>query len=337
MELSRYIKELLYQQECVSVPGFGAFLTHQKKVVVNRYTGEFTPPIRELSFNRLIQNNDGILANYVARHENRSYADALLAIEQQVERWQKQLLSHAVVLPGIGELTTNAEDKLRFIPYGKINFDPNATGLQAFTRSPVNERLNVAAVVPPISPKSSPKSSNPMENDNKEPLAFTPEPQEKKSGLRYALIGVLAVSVLGATYYFGNQYLESERLKSTELAQKRIAKNVEESTFDLGAISSLEIDVPAVIESTPEQTELPITTGQFYSVIAGSFRDQANAERKLAQLKAEGFEAAFAEQSAEGFYRVAFGRFSSKGEAYSLLNFVKTTQNDQAWYLVEGY
>lgn len=337
MELTRYIKELLYQHECVTVPGFGAFLTHQKNVVVNRYTGEFTPPLRELSFNRLIQNNDGILANYIARHENSSYANALLAIEQQVERWQKQLLTHAVVLPGIGELTINAEDKLRFIPYGKLNFDPNATGLQAFTRSPVNERMKVAAVVPPIPPKSTPKSSNPMQNDNKEPLAFTPETQEKKSGMRYAIIGVLAISVLGASYYFGNQYLANERLKSTELAQKRITKNVQEASFDLGAIASLELEVPAVIESATNETDISITSGQFYSVIAGSFRDQGNAERTLENLKAEGFDAAFAEQSPDGFYRVAYGRFSSKGEAYSLLKFVKNTHNDQAWYLVEGY
>lgn len=337
MELTRYLKELLYQYECVTVPGFGAFLTHQKNIVVNRFTGEFTPPTRELSFNRLIQNNDGVLANYIARQEKISYAEALTAIEQQVERWQKQSLAHAVVLPGIGELTTNAEDKLRFIPYGKLNFDPNALGLQSFTRAPVKEQLKVAAVVPPISPKSTPKPSNTMQNDNKEPLAFTPETQEKKSGLRYAIIGVLAVSLLGATYYFGNQYLESEREKSTELAQKRIAKNVREATFDLGAIASLELDVPAVIETVANESSVSIASGQFYSVIAGSFREQANAERKLASLKDEGFDAAFAEQSPDGLYRVAYARFSTKGEAYSLLNFVNTTVDEQAWYLVEGF
>ena len=42
--------------------------------------------------------------------------------------------------------------------------------------------------------------------------------------MKYAIIGVIAVAVLGASYYFGNQYLESERLKSTELAQTHSEK-----------------------------------------------------------------------------------------------------------------
>ena len=175
--------------------------------------------------------------------------------------------------------------------------------------------------------------------DNKEPLAFTPEAQEEKKSpaLRYAIIGVVAVALLGATYYFGNQYLESERLKSTELAQKRIAKNVQEASFDLGAIASLELSVPAVIETTEDTGRVAVESGQFYSIIAGSFRDQVNAERKLEELKSQGFEAAFAEPSPDGLIRVAYGRFESKREAYRLLSFIKYSLEEEAWYLVEGY
>lgn len=332
MDLTPYIKELLYQHQCVTLPGFGAFLTHQKPIEVNRFTGEFTPPSRNLSFNQLIDQNDGLLANYVGKKENLAYTDALAGIENEMRRWRNQLQTQAVVLPGIGEFSTNAENKLRFIPYGKLNFDPNALGLKGFYRTPIKEQLQVASIVPP----QPPKKPSAMEN-NKEPLAFTPEKQEGGSGLRYAVIGIVAVSILGAFYYFGNQYLESERLKSTELAQKRIAKNVQEARFDLGAITGLQLNVPASIQTT-EETSLPaITEGQFYSVIAGSFREQINAERKLAALKNEGFEAAYAEQSPDGLYRVAYGRFETKREAFSLLKFVTKTLEEEAWYLVEGY
>lgn len=331
MDLTRYIKELLYQHQCVTLPGFGAFLTHNKSIEVNRYTGEFTPPSRSLSFNQLIDQNDGLLANYLAKKQKRSYDDALVSIEREMIRWRKQLQTQAVVLPGIGEFSTNAENKLRFIPYGKLNFDANAIGLKSFYRSPIKEQLQVASIVPP-QPSKKPSA---MEN-NKEPLAFTPEKQESGSGMRYAVIGIIAVSILGAFYYFGNQYLESERQKSSELAQKRIVKNVQEARFDLGAIAGLQLNVPASVQTTGISEGPSMVSGSFYSVIAGSFSEQANAERKLAKLKAEGFEAAYAEQSPDGHYRVAFGRFKSKREAYNLLSFITTTLQQEAWYLVEG-
>lgn len=331
MDLNRYIKELLYQHQCVTLPGFGAFLTHNKPIEVNRYTGEFTPPSRSLSFNQLIDQNDGLLANYLAKKQKLSYADALAFIEREMIRWLKQLQTQAVVLPGIGEFSTNAENKLRFIPYGKINFDANAIGLKSFYRTPIKEQLQVASIVPP-QPSKKPSS---MEN-NKEPLAFTPEKQESGSSIRFAVIGIVAVTILGACYYFGNQYLENERQKSTELAQKRIVKNVQEARFDLGAIAGLQLNVTASVQTTENNEAPSITSGSYYSVIAGSFSDRVNAERKLAKLKSEGYEAAYAEQSPNGLYRVAFGRFKSKREAYSLLSFITTTLQQEAWYLVEG-
>ena len=336
MILTQYIKELLYQQECVTLPGFGSFVTQNHPIRVNRFTGEFTPPSRSISFNRLIQENDGLLASYIARRENIPYNEALVEIEKECTRWNKRLDSDSLILPGIGEFSLNAENKLRFIPHRKINFDPNAIGLNAFQKTPLKAQIKVASVVPPISNASS--KSSPMQ-DNKESLAFTPEKKEddRPPYVKYAVIGVVAVALLGAVYYFGNQYLESERLKSTELAEKRIAKNVEESTFDLGTIAAISYETEAKVE-TVEDNSIQVEGGQFYSVIAGSFRDQANAERKLAALKEQGFEgASFAEQSTDGLIRVAYGRFESKRQAFQLLNFINKGLEEEAWYLVEGY
>ena len=336
MILTQYIKELLYQQECVTLPGFGSFVTQNHPIRVNRFTGEFTPPSRSISFNRLIQENDGLLASYIARRENIPYNEALVEIEKECTRWNKRLDSDSLILPGVGEFSLNAENKLRFIPHGKINFDPNAIGLNAFQKPPLKAQIKAASVVPPISNASS--KSSPMQG-NKESLAFTPEKKEddRPPYVKYAVIGVIAVALLGAAYYFGNQYLESERLKSTQLAEKRIAKNVEESTFDLGTIAAISYETEAKVE-TVEDDSIQVEGGQFYSVIAGSFRDQANAERKLAALKEQGFEgASFAEQSADGLIRVAYGRFESKRQAFQLLNFINKGLEEEAWYLVEGY
>lgn len=335
MNLTPYLKELLYQHECVTLPNFGSFLTQTAGIKVNRLTGEFIAPKRSLSFNRLIQQNDGVLASYVAQREGLSYPDALEAITKEISRWNNRLSADLMVLPGIGEFSKTSENKLRFLPYGEINFDAQATGLHDFQRKPLKAQLQAASIVPPVIPQPDNSTPNNMQKEN---LAFTPEQPEEKSSstMKYAAIGIIAVALLGASYYFGNQYLESERLKSTELAQKRITKNVQEARFDLGAIAGLTVNVPAEIE-TVEDTTIPIESGSFYSVIAGSFRDQINAERKLAALKAQGFDAAYAESSADGLYRVAYGRFETKREAFSMLSFIQLSLEEEAWYLVEGY
>ena len=335
MILTQYIKELLYQQECITLPGFGSFVTQNHPIQVNRFTGEFVPPSRSVSFNRLIQENDGLLASYIAKRENISYAKALVKIEDECARWNKRLKNDALILPGIGEFSLNAENKLRFLPHGKVNFDANALGLKAFQKIPLKAHIEAASVVPPVSNSSS--TSSPMK-DNKESLAFTPEKKEdnKTPFVKYAVIGVVAVALLGAVYYFGNQYLESERLKSAKLAQQRITKNVQNASFDLGSIAAISYDTKAEVERVVNNN-VNITEGQFYSVIAGSFRDQVNAERKLAILKSQGFEAAFAQQSDDGLIRVAYGRFETKRQAYSLLSFVTNSLKEEAWYLVEGY
>jgi len=327
MRIIKHLKDALYRYDCVTLPGFGAFLIQPSPIRIDRVSGQFYPPQKSVSFNALLVHNDGVLANFIAQREKVSYEKALAWIESDLASWKKRLPTEMILLPGIGELTQNAAEKLQFHPYGKINFDWNATGLQTFRRTPT---ASVAVVRPKLTEKKPI-----METTKKEPLAFTPEkPEEKKPNyLKYAAIGIIAVAVLGSSYYFGDQYLTNERIKSTELAQKQIEKNVQEATFDLGALSNLELNINAEVENTNSV----YNSGEvYYSVIAGSFREQGNAERKLAQLQSEGFDAAFAEVNPEGLYRVAYGRFKTKREAFKLLSFVKYTLEEEGWYLAEN-
>jgi hypothetical protein len=55
----------------------------------------------------------------------------------------------------------------------------------------------------------------------------------------------------------------------------------------------------------------------------------------LAQLKANGYDAAFTEINPEGLHRVAYGRFTSKRKALNLHNFIRFSLQEEAWYLEE--
>ena len=77
MQLSPYIKDLLYRYECVIIPGFGAFLANYTSASIDADSSTFYPPGKTISFNRQLQTNDGLLANYVASVEGTSSELAL--------------------------------------------------------------------------------------------------------------------------------------------------------------------------------------------------------------------------------------------------------------------
>ena len=91
-----------------------------------------------------------------------------------------------------------------------------------------------------------------------------------------------------------------------------------------------------VVENSKGNNGLEIVAGNFFSVIAGSFRKESNALKMLKKLKGEGFDgASLAKQSREGHYRVAYGRFDSKRKAMQLYYYLTQTLGLEAWYLAE--
>ena len=321
MLIKQYIKELLYIHECVTIPSFGAFLTQSTRAFVNYEVGNFEPPKKIIGFNILLKNNDGVLANHLAKKEKISYEKALKKIEKEVIIWKQRLNTQNLFFPGIGEMKLTYDKKIEFFPSRQINFDSNSYGLIPFQRNPIKK----------IIPVSDNKNLFHMDNQTKDDLMFTPE--EKKSQnplLRYAAIAILTLALLGTSYYYGDKYMTQEKIEATKIAQKKIKDNVLNATFDLGTISKIELNFDA--ENNYIQ---PVAEYNFYSIIAGSFRSMSNAEKKLSTLIEEGYNAEYSKSSPEGLYRVAYGRFESKKEALKLLNFIRYTLEEEAWYLEE--
>ena len=88
MTLANHINDLLYRYECVIVPGFGGFITNEISASVNHYTHTFHPPMKQISFNSNLQNNDGLLANYISSIENISFNEALNLINNQTKKME---------------------------------------------------------------------------------------------------------------------------------------------------------------------------------------------------------------------------------------------------------
>jgi cell division protein FtsN len=331
MLLYQYIKELLYQHECVTVPNFGAFLTRTNHATVTN-DGAFFPPRKEILFNRLLSTNDGILAHYYAQKEAISYEQALRKIEKEASLWKKRIQTQVLRFPGVGEMQLSPDKKWHFLPLGKINFNTQAFGLPNFQRSPLFISIQ----------SETPKIITIMENSNNDDLMFEPDGndenltnEDKSPKMRYALVGVVAAVLIAGAYYFGQNYVTHEKIKQQELAQEKIKKNVQEATFDLGTLGEVSVAAEATGRAPLPNDDVVFSDEKYYSVIAGSFRSIDNANNLIAQLRANGYDAELAKESPDGLYRVAFGRFTSKRKAYNLLSFVKNAQEEEVWYLEE--
>src|SRR6218665_739879 len=100
----------MYCYQCVTVPGFGAFLTEIHSAQLNQTTNSFFPPKKTISFNSRLKNNDGLLANHIAQAEKTSYGFAVSSIAFEVLNWKKTLEENGVILlKNIGELRLNSE------------------------------------------------------------------------------------------------------------------------------------------------------------------------------------------------------------------------------------
>ena len=73
MQLSNHISELLFQHDCVTVPGFGSFLGNYKSAEYDFKDEKFHPPYKQISFNSQIKDNDGLLAKHISSKLNLSY------------------------------------------------------------------------------------------------------------------------------------------------------------------------------------------------------------------------------------------------------------------------
>ncbi len=131
--ITRHIADLLFDHECVIVPGLGGFLKAYSPARIHHLTHEFHPPSGHVAFNAGLSGNDGQLANHIASVQKTNYHDALYEIKLWVDECYKSLKKgDNVVIEGIGDLFMNSSRKIEFIPSAEVNFNADSYGLPVF-------------------------------------------------------------------------------------------------------------------------------------------------------------------------------------------------------------
>jgi len=134
MNLDKYIEDLLYRNECVVIPNFGAFITSVNSANLNN-EGVFTPPSKSISFNKKIKKNDGVLANYIAELNDISFDEAMKLIKLNVSNFNNDILNKKdIVFSKVGIISIK-EGLTEFTSYSNINYLKDSYGLSSVSSS----------------------------------------------------------------------------------------------------------------------------------------------------------------------------------------------------------
>lgn len=117
--LVKHIEQLLYHEECVVVPGLGAFLRHDRPAEIDERKGFIQPGHSELTFNGQLSHNDGLLIQAYCKAYSFGYKKAVALVEKDVEQLLSSLRNFGVVqLGSVGKLMLEQSE-------GRIVFHPN--------------------------------------------------------------------------------------------------------------------------------------------------------------------------------------------------------------------
>ncbi len=133
MVIAKYISDLLFDYECVVIPGLGGFIINDKPATINYNTHHFNPPFRQVSFNPYLLTNDGLLINYIAKEEKITYKQAKKQLDEFVKNCHNTLNNgKSVKFDKIGTIFKDENDKIIFEQDLSVNYNPESFGLSSF-------------------------------------------------------------------------------------------------------------------------------------------------------------------------------------------------------------
>jgi len=314
MKLEQYIGQLLYRYQCVTVPEFGSFLTEIRSARLQTDTNTFFPPKKVISFNALLQKNDGLLLHHIAQSQQIPYRNAIELLQNEVSIWKKTLENGEIlILENIGEIKLNSEQNLVFSAFKNTNYLTSSFGLSPIV-SPiiVREKTEVS------------KEKSDSDQTDKTPTVIPITKKQKKNPfIKYAVAAsfLLTLGMFSADYYYGN-YIEKQSFAIEKEVQTELENKIQQATFV--------IETPNIEPITLIIKEEKLN----FHIIAGAFKEEKNAEKELKNLLEKGYKSRKLPKNKYGLYPIVFQSYQTRKEAIqNLSKFQK--ENPQSWILFQ--
>jgi len=290
VDITVFIRELLFGHDCVIVPGFGGFIGNYSPARIDKNSATFYPPVKQISFNRNLNHNDGLLVGKVSASLNINYGDARSMVEEFVSELRKKLTKgEKVVFDNIGSFINNQEGNVQFEPDMDANYHLDSFGLESFQCLPL-EGYDVRKRILRHPGKDPVKQSSMRKILWRAaviiPLLLVIVTVPLKTNLFRSKVETTTMNPLVTAEFEQNKKAVDQDIKD------EAAKVAENSKPVAEAVTAPEIKVPVVAEEN------------LYFLITGSFKSEENAVAQAEMLKKEGFTPEVV-AAPNGFYRVS--------------------------------
>lgn len=333
-----HLAYLLTKHECVTIPGFGAFVVHKTHAEQTGKEGIFTAPSYQIGFNQDLKYNDALLSGSIVKERHISYSEANIVVQQFCDRLQYQLKSQGEIkIPLVGELKLSEEKELIFIPSNELSSNAVYYGFCNFYLPLLNE----IEVVSTSSTKEKVKDKN---------IIWIPINKKVLSTIASTAAAVLCLLMLSTpidneqipVQYAGvlTSFISSSQLTEHTTTDSFAGNDIGENASEVSLADSTEniiLSDPLFSEKESDQKEIqaPAPTHRYY-IIIGSFPTTEIANKKLADFHSGKFKnASILEQ--KGRTRIYIDKFENKNDAEKFLQeFRKSNgQHQDAWIYSE--
>ena len=289
MDITAFIRELLFGHDCVIVPGFGGFIGNYTPARIDKKSGTFFPPVKQISFNRNLNHNDGLLVGRISGSSGINYGDARNMVEEFAGEIRRKLeRGEKVVFDHIGSFINNQEGNIQFEPDHGSNYHLDSYGLESFQLMPL-EGYNVRTRI------TRPLQKDPVRQVSIRKVLW-------RAAVIIPLLSVLVIVPLKTDLFKSKvETTNLNPLVSAEFEQNKIAVD-EVAKIEQ---TKTEENVSPVIEKLPEtEVSAPVAAEvKVYFLITGSFKSEDNAISQVNILKEEGFTPEIV-VAPNGFFRV---------------------------------
>ncbi len=312
MPFTQRLQFLLEKYDALILHGFGAFYARYQTAQWHPVTHRIIPPQKEISFNRSIDQTDGVLENEFKISFGLSSDESHALVKGMVDFLLEELEIHKrLSFEGVGELVVRPDGSWRFLPFEENHILSESFGLSSIQVRPVLR--NSSTTVQPV-----------FETE-------TVHIQETNSS-KFPWKGMAATFTLlavTASLFWINPFSE---VSKQEHHTAQIVQIQPTSSFDsikkseeLKSDTSIETAIVDVVKEKEVTIEQPIAG---YYIIVGSTTSEKEA---LEMAQSHRWVAlAFPEI---GRFRLATNRFENRDEAQMALKMVRSEIDSQAWIL----
>ncbi|MFP4024994.1 MAG: SPOR domain-containing protein [Thiohalospira sp.] len=325
MDIKKYIKQLLIENQGVIIPGLGGFTAEYEPAAFDVSENKFLPPTKKILFNPKYSFSDTKLIDFIAQQENIDKEKIKVQIKEFVKNIKNQLKAgENVDFPAIGTLHQNAKGEILFTWDKQSNLLADAFGLKVLKTKPIEQQTKPTVAIH----------------------------QKSKPGKKIFITITSAAAILlliALSWYFTDGYKNLGFLSSNKSIPKEkiTAKKPKTKAYldsiaradSIKAIINQTIDVTTnkkealfyqEPETKPDEKKQQYT--QFH-LIAGSFKKIENAEKFCNDLKAMGYEPEIIE-SGENLFRISIYSYSDEISALKkLYKLRETSEIKSVWVL----